>query len=463
MTIDRNIIVSTRKSGKHIGLSAGDQEREAMETMFAFDTYCRERWMPTVNGKAGEFERLLTPQSLQWYQALKDRYDEFDLRNSKTAEDEYENWKRIITEIFGFDADQKEQEGKAQSGDGEQGEAGDDEGQGSSAQGEGDGQDDGKGKGKRAKQGKERRANYDDLLKHKHGKDAWESSYTPLHIQYGEPTTGAWEIRDPDVIDYRSTGAMRDNLRYRGLIEAMAGSGKGLANTVRRLLQIRSKAKRVYGQKTGKISARNLHRLNVKDAKDYSERVFTQKHENHILDDAVCVLGDASGSMGGEKYAHMAQAAILLNDALGVLRIPTELLTFSDRGRQQRIAIIKHYGERLGREQLVDRYCDNAHYMSSNADGEAIMYAYSRLIAQKNKRKILIVLSDGQPASSRGDADAHTREVVQQIQKEGKVEIYGIGIMDRNVARIYKDYSTIQNAQELEGALINVIKTKILG
>jgi cobalamin biosynthesis protein CobT len=440
------------------GKAGIDVEREATEALIAFDTYCRERWMPTVAGMTEEICRQLTTQSNQWYQQLTDRYSEFDLKNVATAEDEYQLWKKIITEIFGFDASQKEQEGtgkskkSAEEGEGEEGEGGKKEGSG---EGEGEGDEESASE-------RDRKAKYDDILKHKHSNKQEHSSYSPLHIQYGAPTYGEWKLKDPKVVEYRTT-TPQDNPKYRNLIGAMQHSGKGLAGTVRRLLQIRSKAKRVYGQKKGKVSARNLHRLNVPDAKDYSERVFTQKHENTLLDTAVCVLGDSSGSMGGEKFAHMAQAAIMLNEAIGLIRVPMELLTFADSGGQNRIGVLKSYNERVGRDQLVNRFCDVSQHMGGNADGEAIMFAYSRLISQKNKRKILIVLSDGSPASSRGDADSHTRRVVNQIQREGKIEIYGIGIMDDNVKRIYKDHDVINSAQELEGALLTVIKTKILG
>ena len=453
-----NQILGRLIDGGNIGKDDKSKERQAMEAMMAFDTHCREPWMPHVSGKAEAISRELTPQSLQWYQELKDRSGEFDLKNVTTAEEEYELWKRIIDEVFKLDS--QEQERKSQEAyEQKQGEGDGEKAQGSASEKESDGSGEGEAKGRRDAEATVR---YDDLLKHKHGDEQEGAVYTPLHIEYGQPTYDReWEILKPHVVDY-ATEPCEGGCRYRRDIEAMGSTGKGLATTVRRLLQIRSKAKRVYGKKQGKLNGRSLHRLAVKDAKDYSERVFTQKYENNILDISVTVLGDASGSMGGDKYTHMAQSAILLNDALSVLKVPLEILTFSDRSREQWIGLIKGFQAKVTREKLVDRFVDFSRYMSGNADGEAILYAYSRLVTQRTKRKVLIVLSDGSPASDRGDADSHTCRVVKEIEKSGGVEIYGIGIQDDNVKRIYKDSEVIYTPEELERALITVIKTKIL-
>jgi len=51
---------------------------------------------------------------------------------------------------------------------------------------------------------------------------------------------------------------------------------------------------------------------------------------------------------------------------------------------------------------------------------------------------------------------------LEEIEKRGEVEIYGIGIEDGNVSRLYKDWKVINHSDELEGALLELISTKIL-
>lgn len=125
--------------------------------------------------------------------------------------------------------------------------------------------------------------------------------------------------------------------------------------------------------------------------------------------------------------------------------------------------IRNHNTSTLSREQLLGRMEATTEYMYQNCDGDSVLYAYHRLAARKEKRKLLIVLSDGSPASSRGgDVDAFTRKVVTGIQDGKQVQIVGIGICDRNVSRIYKEHYVINRADEIETALLKVIEKKIL-
>ena len=85
------------------------------------------------------------------------------------------------------------------------------------------------------------------------------------------------------------------------------------------------------------------------------------------------------------------------------------------------------------------------------AVGEAILWSVDRLHKRKNKRKVLIVLSDGQPASNRGDCYQFTKDVIDQVHKDGRIEIYGIGIIDDTVKQLYPHWSVIRHEDELEG------------
>ena len=127
---------------------------------------------------------------------------------------------------------------------------------------------------------------------------------------------------------------------------------------------------------------------------------------------------------------------LLLNRAVQPLGVDYELMSFTDVA-VSRINIFKKFGQKVSEHRLMDSLIDAGQFKHNNADGEAILYAYSRLIQQKTARKVLIVLSDGQPASRRGDCKYHTQEVIKQVEKEGKVEIYGVGIMHNGVENFY--------------------------
>lgn len=101
-------------------------------------------------------------------------------------------------------------------------------------------------------------------------------------------------------------------------------------------------------------------------------------------------------------------------------------------------------------------------FQGANRDGEALMWAYQRLLAKKASRHIMIVLSDGQPRSSAGDVAAFTSEVTEQIQKQGLVELHAIGIQSNSVRHFYNSYDIINDVSELEPKLLGILKNKII-
>ena len=164
----------------------------------------------------------------------------------------------------------------------------------------------------------------------------------------------------------------------------------------------------------------------MKDAGKYSQHVFKKKITSDVLDTAVTVLCDTSGSMSGDKYAHTVIAAVQLSNTLGnTLHIPTEILGFTEHECRNTMFIHRDFGTKLlAPEILAQRMAHAGDYMSQNCDGDSVVFAYNRLLVQKNKRKVLIVLSDGSPASSKGgDVYTYTKDVVKAIEGDKRVDI----------------------------------------
>jgi len=387
---------------------------------------------------------------------------------------------KIIEEVFGFDADEEEsnaqepQEGDGEAGEGESGEEGSSEGDGDGEEADAEGSRDSEGKeakefgeGKREACDTNGSVRYADLLAHVHGREEERddnTSYSSLKIEYGDEQED-FTPRDPTtytILDYTKDQECNGggSSRYR---EAMLEhTGDGLAKHVRRLLQVRSASRYQHGLKRGKISPKSIYRAGNK-GHAMEKRVFKKKQDNDILNTAVHVLCDMSGSMGGDKMVQAGISCKLLNDAIGRLGVPLEIAGFDDHYEAPKHAIWKAFGKQITGEVLVDRITDSIpRMMSGNSDGESILWAYNRLISRKEKRKILIVLSDGSPAGYSGDCMAYTKTVVKEIEKGRMAEIYGIGIEDMNVKLIYKHNTTIDDASELEGALLKVITDKIL-
>jgi len=93
--------------------------------------------------------------------------------------------------------------------------------------------------------------------------------------------------------------------------------------------------------------------------------------------------------------------------------------------------------------------------LKENIDGEAILWALKRLNARPEKRKILMVISDGAPVDDssisvnvKSFLDAHLRQVIAQIEGSRSVELLAIGI-GHDVKRYYQNAVTIRDIGEL--------------
>ena len=227
-------------------------------------------------------------------------------------------------------------------------------------------------------------------------------------------------------------------------------------------MQAKAAIKYQHGVKSGKISGKSLYRTRLKGT-DSQTRVFKKKEENTTLNAAVTLLVDGSGSMCGSKYVHAVKAASMLYEAIGTLRVPVEVIIFTDTSTVTH-ALVKKFDKQLTSDQVEERMCAVVDdMMCNNSDGESILWAYDRLTLRRENKKVMIVLSDGSPATSgKGDAMWFTKKVVKDIERKGLIDIIGIGIMDHNVKKIYKKNTVIDRAEELESAVLDVIKTRII-
>jgi cobaltochelatase CobT len=98
--------------------------------------------------------------------------------------------------------------------------------------------------------------------------------------------------------------------------------------------------------------------------------------------------------------------------------------------------------------------------LKENIDGEALLWAHSRLIGRSEERKILMVISDGAPVddstlsvNSGSYLERHLRQVIGWIESKSPVELSAIGI-GHDVTRYYARAVTIMDAEQLGGTII---------
>jgi cobalamin biosynthesis protein CobT len=235
-----------------------------------------------------------------------------------------------------------------------------------------------------------------------------------------------------------------------------------MVGDARRLLQVMTRKRAFYNQKKGRLDTSKLYRV-CNPESSLSERIFKQKQDSQALDTAVSILVDYSGSMGNRKIVKAIAGAIALEQLCKMLRINCEIAGFTEYSSQKNYHFIfKNYNQPVGDDRFLENMTVASRMMNNNADGDNILVAWNRLMQQRNRRKVLIVLSDGSPAADRGDAMAFTQKVVKGIEDRHDTDIIGIGINDDNVSLIYKNHKVINNISELPKALIDTLEFIVL-
>ncbi|SOC90121.1 Cobalamin biosynthesis protein CobT [Rhizobium sp. AN5] len=253
---------------------------------------------------------------------------------------------------------------------------------------------------------------------------------------------------------------------------------------IERMMASQSHVIRTPGHRTGKLHAPSLFRVPGGDP-----RVFTQKQEHVSKDTAVSVVIDNSGSMGGPKMKLAMTAGYALCSTLDRVKISHEVIGFTTGGyygmpqslreamaedaKKARInwdrvipivmPIYKTFDERLT-ATVKSRFAfmRNAQAgLNGNIDGESLEYAAERLLKRSEKRKVMLVLSDGQPAGG-AKCGPHLSGVVQSLGKLG-VECIGIGIMDSSVTKYYPKSTVLHKAEDLPGQVMTEIKKILTG
>jgi cobalamin biosynthesis protein CobT len=273
-----------------------------------------------------------------------------------------------------------------------------------------------------------------------------------------------------------------DRLTYQAIKSAMGPE----LGTVRRKLERVLMAMKESNWENGKRSGRLNVRRNARKIIELRPDVFKKRVEENTINAAMSLLIDLSGSMSSDGKLRLAtQATIAVVEALDGTGIPIEVSghhTFiselsrrawddMDAEEQRRVSRAQNIRNRVfkGFDDPLSR-CRNAlggmPRMSSgaNADGDAILMAAKRLLDRREDRKVMLVLSDGQPAYSSHNRDIHqhTRDCVQWCVEQG-IEIVGLGIKSSAVARYYPRHVVVQSMDGFAKTYIDEVAKLLTG
>jgi cobalamin biosynthesis protein CobT len=237
--------------------------------------------------------------------------------------------------------------------------------------------------------------------------------------------------------------------RYNEFVQTNRTQITTLVNEMKRLIQDDS-GKYARGLKKGKVDAKRLvyHKS--------TDKLFRKKKDPNPANVNALILIDASGSMGcGVRASAASEAAVVLTEAMTKIGWNVECVDFNSGHRDTAIRVRKSFNAPLN--FLTKAAIAMDFVGSSNGDGYAVQWSLDRL-NQVGGKKILFVISDGQPAgpSPHGmTEEQHLIQVVQNAPKE--VGLFSIGIDGMDTSRYYPNSATC-NASDLPRKVIPILR-----
>lgn len=255
-----------------------------------------------------------------------------------------------------------------------------------------------------------------------------------------------------------------------------------LASRLQRLLLAQQARQWIYEQDDGMMDNARLARIVARP--DITD-IYKVEKDADFRDTVMTLLIDNSGSMRGRPITIAALSADIMARTLERCGVKVEILGFTTRdwkGGFSRKAWLEegrktHPGRLNDLRHIIYKSADQRFQqarrnlalmlkdgiLKENIDGEALLWAYQRLKARREYRRILMVISDGAPvddstlsSNSGGYLDAHLREVIEHIEREGKVELLAIGI-GHDVTRYYQRAVTLHDVEQLGDTMVNEI------
>lgn len=220
------------------------------------------------------------------------------------------------------------------------------------------------------------------------------------------PAGGAsWH--DPKGITYT-----RSNEDVYKLIERGVGRRAGtLLGQLQALLQTEVDEEIQYSNR-GRIISKRLWRAGMDD-----DQIFGRVTQEEQAKAAVSVLSDLSGSMDGPRIELAMQALILLEKAMSMVGNPTEYLGFGDKAHHA-LTVAKSFndssiaarGKIGGLRELVG---------GGTPLLEALFEAGLRLTSREESKKLMFILTDGDPCK-----ESECAEVSRRMEGSGVHVVY---------------------------------------
>ncbi len=218
---------------------------------------------------------------------------------------------------------------------------------------------------------------------------------------------------------------------------------------------------KIHNVRTGKIDPHKIAEI-VPGA----THIYYRVEENQTTKPfSVCILGDESGSMGGENIINQVRLIKILYSTFIQILPPEKIYIYGHSdGYTYGSPGIYVYNDRYNHtfKQTIGRMCARG----SNYDGPVIEAVYRKVREHTQDNIIFISISDGQPAGAGYGGQMaidDMKRIIEKCKRDGFVTI-GIGFRYGGVREIY-NYNTIisdfrEMVKRVSGIVNKVVKTE---
>ena len=298
-----------------------------------------------------------------------------------------------------------------------------------------------------------------------------EAGYRAYTRQFDE------EVHAEDLCDADELTRLRQQLDQQ--LQHLQGVISKLANRLQRKLMAQQTRAWEFDLEEGILDAGRLSRIVINPMLALS---YKRELDTDFRDTVVTLLIDNSGSMRGRPITVAAMCGDILARTLERCAVKVEVLGFTTRawkGGQSREKWVqdgkaRNPGRLNDLRHIVYKSADapwrrsrknlglmlREGLLKENIDGEALLWAYRRLLNRPEHRRILMVISDGAPVDDStlsvnpgNYLEKHLREVIRDIESRNICELIAIGI-GHDVTRYYRRAVTIVDAEELGGTMM---------
>lgn len=248
------------------------------------------------------------------------------------------------------------------------------------------------------------------------------------------------------VADYISIPSEQISILSPEQINRARASINFLSIRLQALLQAQAQQRRVIGRR-GTLETQQVNRLLVGNPNIFRIRSSVRK-----INTAIHIVLDCSTSMKTLAYLS-CPAAYAVAESLQRIKVNVGISIFPVKSNRMNnnvcIGRLLNHGDRVHKKMNIDP-------IGSTPLAETLWRVMDTLSILKEDRKIILVITDGEPDSLDSACKA-----VEDVTHAG-YEIYGIGIMLNNITKIIKKSRIINNIEELAPAMYSILSEAMI-